>query len=341
VSPGDRGTPLCGRRALQHTVLMNIAAGLLPVFFALAVGFVAGKSGFIDSKHVDGFNTLVMKIALPIALFTILASAKRSDVIEHSSMAGAVLLVMGLTYLGTYVLQRRAYGETTASSAIQALTVAFPNTAAVGLPIADAVLGRTGGLAVAISLAVGSIALSPVTIVIVGRASSGPAAPQSAGASQTKAGSGILKAVGGALRTPVVIAPIVGLIWSFVGLPFPTLLDQTLTEVGGLTAGLALVLTGLVLSTQQLKPTGNVVVSTLIGDIIRPLLAIAVVKVFGLGGPMAAEIVLLMAVPSGFFGVLLALSHRVDPKVAGPTLFYSTILSIGTLAAVIVLLPLL
>ena len=43
---------------------MNIAAGLLPVFFALAVGFVAGKTGLIDSKHVDGFNTLVMKIAL-------------------------------------------------------------------------------------------------------------------------------------------------------------------------------------------------------------------------------------------------------------------------------------
>ena len=314
---------------------MNIAAGLLPVFFALAVGFVAGKSGFIDSKHVDGFNTLVMKIALPIALFTILASAKRSDVLEHSSMAGVVLLVMGLTYLMTYILQRRAYGQTAASAAIQALTVAFPNTAAIGLPIADAVLGRTGGLAVAISLAVGSIALSPLTIVIVNRAGGGTSG------SPVAARGGILKAVGGALRSPVVIAPILGLIWSLAGIPFPALLDQTLTEVGGLTAGLALVLTGLVLSTQQLTPTGNVIVSTLIGDLIRPVLAVAAVIVFGLHGAMAAEIVLLMAIPSGFFGVLLALSHRINPTVAGPTLFYSTLLSIGTLSAVIVLLPML
>ena len=314
---------------------MNIAAGLLPVFFALAVGFVAGKTGLIDSKHVDGFNTLVMKIALPIALFTILAGADRADVLDHSAMAGVVLLVMGLTYVVTFLLQRRAYGQSAAAASIQALTVAFPNTAAIGLPIADAVLGRTGGLAVAISLAVGSIALSPVTIVIVERAARASAAATPTGRVS------IPSAIGRALRSPVVIAPIVGLVWSLIGIPLPTLLDQTLTEVGGLTAGLALVLTGLVLSGQNLKPTGNVVVSTLLGDLARPLLAILAVKLFGLGGPMAEEIVLLMAVPSGFFGVLLALSHGISPRLAGPTLFYSTLLSIGTLSAVIVLLPVL
>jgi len=318
---------------------MNIAAGLLPVFFALAVGFAAGKSGLIDSKHVDGFNTLVMKIALPIALFTILAGAHRTDVLEHSAMAGVVLVVMGLTYVVTYLLQRHSYGQSAASASIQALTVAFPNTAAIGLPIADAVLGRTGGLAVAISLAVGSIALSPVTIVIVERATPRAAAPTPSGSATSGSRVGIPSAVGGALRSPVVIAPIVGLVWSLLGIPLPALLDQTLTEVGGITAGLALVLTGLVLSGQNLKPTGNVVVSTLIGDLARPLLAIAAVKLFGLTGPMAAEIVLLMAVPSGFFGVLLALSHGISPRLAGPTLFYSTLLSIGTLSAVIVLLP--
>jgi len=84
-----------------------------------------------------------------------------------------------------------------------------------------------------------------------------------------------------------------------------------------------------------------VIVSTLIGDLIRPVLAVAAVIVFGLHGAMAAEIVLLMAIPSGFFGVLLALSDRINPTVAGPTLFYSTLLSIGTLSAVIVLLPML
>jgi predicted permease len=46
-----------------------------------------------------------------------------------------------------------------------------------------------------------------------------------------------------------------------------------------------------------------------------------------------------MTVPSGFFGVLLALSHRLAPGLAGPTLFYSTFLSIGTLPIVLLLLP--
>ncbi|SDY68499.1 AEC family transporter [Herbiconiux ginsengi] len=306
---------------------MEIAEGLLPVFFALAVGYAAGKSRLISNTHVDGFNTLVMSIALPIALFTILAGSKRADVIEHGAVAGVVLLVMVVTYVGVFVLQRRIFKQATSAAAIQALTVAFPNTAAVGLPLADSVLGSTGQLAVAVSLAVGTITVSPATIAIIGRASGGAHRPS------------ILRAILRALRSPVVIAPIAGIAWSLFGLPFPGLASSTLSEIGMLTAGLALFLTGLVLSSQKLKLTPNVAVSTIIGGVIRPLLAIAVVKLVGMPSTMAAETVLLLAVPSGFFGVLLALRSRIDPGLAGATLFYSTLLSIVTLSIVILLLP--
>ena len=67
------------------------------------------------------------------------------------------------------------------------------------------------------------------------------------------------------------------------------LLDTTLSELGNLTAGLALFVTGLVLSAQHLTLTSNVAVSTLVGDIARPLLAFLIVKALGLTAPMAAE----------------------------------------------------
>lgn len=311
---------------------MNVAAGLVPVFFAMAVGFGAGKTGLIDNKHVDALNSVVMMIALPIALFTILAASERSDVVEHGAVAGAVLIVMAITYIGVYYLQRGAYQQDRPASAVQALTVAFPNTAAVGLPIADAVLGRTGELAVAVSLAVGSITLSPATITILNRYAVTPGQDR---APRPSIPGALLRS----LRTPVVVAPIVGIAWSLAGLPFPAVLDTTLSELGSLTAGLALFVTGLVLSSQKLALTGNVTTSTLIGDLARPALALLVVTLLGMSGAMAQETVLLMAVPSGFFGVLLALAHRLPAGIAGPTLFYSTILSIGTLSIVILLLP--
>ena len=313
---------------------MNVAAGLLPVFFALAIGYGAGKLKIVDNKHVDVLNTVVMSIALPIALFAILAGAERADVLEHSSVAAAVFMVMAVTYAAMYALQRYIFRQTASVSAVQSLTVAFPNTAAIGLPIADAVLGHTGELAVAISLAVGAITLSPLTITIVNRNRPDPAD----GTTATERPS-VVVAFLKALRTPVVIAPILGAVWTLTGVPFPSLLASTLDELGGITAGLALFVTGLVLSNQKLRLTGNVTLSTLFADVARPVIALLVVVLLGLSSAMAVEVVVLMAVPCGFFGVLLALGRRVPAGAAGPTLFYSTLLSAATLSVVIALLP--
>lgn len=312
-------------------LVMNAVTALAPVFFALAVGYAAGRFRIIDNIHVDGLNTLVMKIALPLLLFTILAGARRADVVEHGALAAVALLVMGVTYLAVVVLQRTANRRDTAVAAVQALTVAFPNTGALALPIAESVLGPTGELAVAVSLAVGALTLSPLTITLLDlrNAGAGPA------------GKRAVRAFGKALITPVVVAPAIGLVWSLAGIPLPSLVSTTLNEIGGLTAGLALFVTGLVLSSQSLKITGEVAWGVLVADIARPLLAIGVVAAVGMTGIVAAEVVLLMAVPSGFFGVLMALSHRVPSGAAGPTLFYSTLLSGATLPIVILLLPVL
>lgn len=308
--------------------MADVIAALLPVFFALAVGYLCGKTRIVDNRHVESLNTVVMSVALPIALFVILAGAQRTDVVEHGTVAAAVLVVMAATYGIFYALQRVAFRQRSDVAAVDSLTVGFPNTAAVGLPIADAVLGRTGALAVAVSLAVGAITLSPLTIVLVERASSG------AGARKPSIGPALLKA----LRTPVVIAPILGIAWSLSGLPFPALAGTTLREIGNLTAGLALFVTGLVLSAQRLPITVDTTLATLASVVLRPVLALGVVALFHLGGPMAEEIIVLMAVPSGFFGVLLAVGRHVPSTTAGPALFYSTVLSALTLTAVILLL---
>lgn len=312
-------------------LVMDAVVALAPVFFALAVGYAAGRFRIIDNIHVDGLNTLVMKIALPLVLFTILAGAHRADVIDHGGLALAVLFVMGVTYLVVFVLQKTAHRRDTAVASVQALTVAFPNTGALALPIAESLLGPTGELAVAVSLAVGALTLSPLTITLLELRNAGT------GSAARRA----VRAFGKALATPVVVAPAVGLAWSLAGIPLPALLSTTLDEIGGLTAGLALFVTGLVLSSQRLTVTGEVAWSVLVADIARPLLAIGVVAAVGMTGMMAAEVVLLMAVPSGFFGVLMALARRVPAGAAGPTLFYSTVLSAATLPAVILLLPIL
>ncbi len=208
---------------------------------------------------------------------------------------------------------------------MQALTVAFPNCAAVGLPLLGTVLGPSAVLSVAAILAVGSVTLSPVTLLILER--------------ERRQSRSVWPTIAASLRKPVVIGPVLGLAWSLAGIPLPHLVQATLTEIGSVTAGLALFLTGLVLSAQKIEITGNALVSTMLTDIARPVLAFLAVRIAGLSGELAAETLLLLAIPAGFFGVLLGLDYGVRPPVAGMTLLLSTAFSVVTLSVLIAFVP--
>lgn len=102
-----------------------------------------------------------------------------------------------------------------------------------------------------------------------------------------------------------------GLAWSLLGIPLPHLAQAAPTEIGSVTIGLAFFLTGLVLSAQTISISRNALVSTLLTVVIRPLLA---VRVVGLSGELAKETLLLLAIPAGFFGVLLGLGYDAKPR---------------------------
>jgi len=301
----------------------EIATALLPVFFVLALGYGAGKRRIVDNTNVGTLNTLVMSIALPIALFTSLAAGRREAVLARWPFAVIFLIVMALVYTLTYVVQRRVHGMTPSEAALQALTVAFPNIAAVGLPLVGAVLGPDAMLSVAAALGIGAITLTPLTIVILERGRGGAVGP----------------AIGKSLLKPVVLGPVLGLAWSLIGIPLPDLLRTTLSAIGSVTGGVALFLTGLVLSAQAIEFSRNAFVSTFVASVVRPALAYPFVLLFGLSGTLAQETVLLLAVPPGFFGVLLGIGYHVRPAVVGSTLLFSTLASVVTLSVVIALLP--
>lgn len=308
-------------------MVLQLASALLPVFFVMGLGFAAGRLRVVDNMHVDGLNTIVMSIALPISLFTVLAASARHDVIEHWPLVVVVLAVMVAVYAITWFVQRTAFKRSAVESAVDALTVSFPNAAAVGIPLAAAVLGATGQLAVAIVLAVGSITVSPFTILVLERAKAGE---------QRRPLPVLLLH---SLLKPVVVAPLLGLAWCLTGIPLPQLASDSLMLIGSVTAGLALFLTGLVVSAQRIRIDLGSVAGTVIGGLGRPLLAFAAVLLFRIPQPMAAEAMLLLTLPSGFFGILLGLRYGAKPPSAGTTLLLSTLLSAIALSILIAFLP--
>lgn len=94
----------------------------------------------------------------------------------------------------------------------------------------------------------------------------------------------------------------------------------------------------LILSAQAFRPDWKVIGATIMGDVVRPLLTAAVVFTLPIPIETAKVAVLLAAVPAGFFGILFAVSYRLDSATAGSMVIASTVMSAVTLAVAIALL---
>jgi malonate transporter len=310
---------------MAHVILMALA----PIFFVMALGFFAGRMRAINNHHVDELNALVMNFALPASLFVATASAPRSEMVRQGPLFVILGVVMLLLYLLWYLFQRQVSTTSKAEASLQALTVAFPNLAGVGLPIASAILGPTETAPVAVALAAGSILVSPLTLLLL---------ELSGGKEQTNAETPtvrVRRALRHALTKPVVLAPVLGILLSLSGLSLGAVAAASLMLIGQAAAGVALFLTGLILSAQSFRLDWKVVGATGTADVIRPLLAAAIVHVLPVPSEIAKVSILLATVPSGFSGILFAENYRVRSPEVGSMVIASTVFSIATLAITI------
>ena len=292
---------------------------LVPIFAVMGLGYLAGWIRDIDNKNVAQLNALVVDFALPAFLFVATATTPRSLITGLWPM----LLVLGIVMLGFYAIsfwmQRRLFGLDRRAAAVQAITVAQPNYAATGLPLIAAVFHHADAVYVALALVVGSILTSPLTLAIL---DGGPP----------------LRAVGGALVKPIVLAPILGLGFAFLGARLPDFIAESLTLIGQSAGGVAAFVTGLILSAQPISLNANIASGVLLKNVGQPLAAAGLIALLPATSVEAHATILLAALPAGFFGVLFGLRYGVETHLAGSTLIASSLFSAVTLAIVLALL---
>ena len=305
---------------------------LAPIFFVMALGYVAGRMRTIDNHHVGEINALVMDFALPASLFASTGSAPRGEMMAQGPLFAILGAVMLIIYLLWYLFERKALRRSRGEAALQALTVAVPNYAGIGLPIASTVLGPTATVSVAVALAAGSILVIPFTLMLL---------ELSVGKGQNDAETSaarVRRALRHALTTPVVLAPALGILLSLSGLNLGTVAGASLDLIGQTAGGVALFLTGLILSAQSLRLDRQVVAAAGTANVVRPLLVAAIVHVLPIPSEIAKVSILLAAAPSGFFGILFGVNYRLDSPQVGSTVIASTAFSIVTLAITIAVL---
>src|SRR5260221_1349078 len=304
-----------------------IAEGLVPIFFVMFLGYFAGARRIIDNQHIASLNVLLLTFVLPVALFVGVAQTSRGGLEENGKLflvlVISMLVIFGITFALNHYVLRLSPGE----NAVQSLSVGFPNFAAVGLPLLGSIVGPGSAVSVAVSVAAGSVFISPLTLAVL----------EARGKAADSSPHPIATALFHSVCKPVVIAPVAGLVVALLGIHLNEVVSHALNLIGATAAGLACFVTGLVLSAQPLRLDATVAVGLLIKNIVLPLVACAIALALGMSGEIAREAILLAAIPTGFFSILLGLDYGVRSQAIGSTLTLSSLVSVITLTAAILL----
>jgi malonate transporter len=134
-----------------------------------------------------------------------------------------------------------------------------------------------------------------------------------------------------------VLGPVLGIAFSLLGIPLSDALRRSFQLIGESAGGVGLFLTGLILSAQRIELSTNMLSGTFLKNIVHPLLAAGLILMLPMDRDTARAVLLLCALPSGFFGILFGLRYGLESHVAGSTLIASSLASAATVAIALVL----
>ncbi|EOC1315918.1 AEC family transporter [Cronobacter turicensis] len=305
-----------------------IIHALAPIFVIMLLGFMAGKTKMVDNQNVALLNIFVMDFALPAALFSATVQTPWAGIVAQMPLIVVLVLAMWVTYAAIYFLAVGPFKKSPQDAAVLTLTVALPNYAALGLPILGSVLGEgpSTSLSVAVSIACGSVLMTPFCLLILER--------EKARASGENSGSTLAMLpvlMWRSVKKPIVWGPLLGVVLSAIGIKMPELVLAAIKPLGLAATAAALFLTGVILSARKLKINAMVITATITKLLIQPFIAWGIVLVLGLTGPVAVTAILMIALAAGFFGVVFGNRFGVQSPDAEAVLLLSSVLSILSL----------
>ncbi|HEU0165801.1 MAG TPA: AEC family transporter [Thermomicrobiales bacterium] len=306
----------------------EILNATVPVFALILVGYVCGARGILGAGAVDALNRFVMYLALPALLFQAMAASKLSDLANPGlllAFGGGVIV----TFAISFAFDMRRYGHLTTAS-IDGLAASYPNVGFMGAPLCLIVFGEKSLVPVALAAFVTICLLMTVSIVIIELDRS----ENSIALWPT-----VRPILWNLAKNPLVFAPLLGLAVSALGLNVPSAFDRTFNLLGDASSPCALVAIGLFLAEQQVLGD-RITVGRIVGLklLVQPVVtAFIVLVLFPTTAIWSHAIILLSALPVGTGPFMLAKMYDQEPAVASRSILLSTIGSLVTISALIVL----
>ncbi|TPJ16293.1 AEC family transporter [Mesorhizobium sp. B2-7-2] len=296
---------------------------VLFVFSLVALGYLAGLTGYLKPASGEGISEFAISVAMPLLLFRTMVKSDFHGVTPWS-LWGAYFAAAAITWATGHLMMTRVFKRDARAGIVGGVSSAYSNVVLLGAPFVLGIFGASGfevlSLLVSVHLPIMMMA-SIVLFEMFGRGSGETVHP--------------LRVVKNFLRrlflNPLIIGILVGLAWRLTGAPLPDLVERLVNTLADTAGPVALFAMGL--SLRRFGISGN----------IRPALALSVLKLFVMPAlvlvfvwllglpPLTAKVaVVVAALPSGINSYLIAVQFNTGQALASNQMTLATASAVVT-----------
>ncbi|MDP3192489.1 AEC family transporter [Rhodoferax sp.] len=300
-----------------------VFSALVPVVFLIAIGFIAGRAGWIRGEAIKDLSSLVFMVLTPALLFRTMSTV-RVEQINFKPVAmyflAALLLFAGM--LAWQGWSRRA--------AVVALGVTFGNTVMIGIPLIGLAYGQAGLVTLFTLISVHALVLLTLATVVLELVAARDERAAGQGRQRPMALT-VLAAVKNGIIHPVPLPIMVGLLFAQTGLVLPEVVDKPLQLLGSAFGPIALVLVGVTLTQVQVGPhLKNALGISLLKNLALPCLVAVMGLVSGISGLPLAVMIVTASLPMGANVYMFAQRYEVAQDLITASMTVSTVLGLAT-----------
>lgn len=308
-----------------------VLSALFPVILLIAIGFIAGRAGWIRVEATKDLSSLVFMVLTPALLFRTMSTVHVQDL--NFKPVAMYFVAAAILFLAMYF-----WHGATRLAAVLALGATFSNTLVIGTPLIGLAYGEAGLITLFTLISVHALVLLTLATVVlewsVAREASASGATTGRSMFRT-----VLVAIRNGIIHPVPLPIIVGLLFAQTGWVVPAVVDKPLQLLGNAFGPLALVLVGVTITNgrvgEQLKAALHL---SLIKNLVFPALMAGVGWAAGMRGLSLSVMIVAASLPIGANVFMFSQKYEVAQDLITASLAVSTVMGVVTISLVMALI---
>lgn len=309
----------------------GLVGALLPVFFVLILGFLAGKRNSFDADQAAGLSKLAVSFALPATLFVSMTAIPRELLLQQGRLVIALILSHAGLFLLAWACLRLAKTLSSTAAIIYALMLSTSATPVFGLAVLQPLLGPTSSGAVGLIALAINLTVPPAVVLLEMDAASKEKQNDSTSTKQNP----ILTGLSAGLKSPLLWAPVLGVAIVLAGFHLPKVVASCFELIGSTTSGVAVFAVGLILAAHPVSLSRAVFIGTLGRITVQSAVLFALLRLLHVVSPFAREALVCCSFPLATVVVLFAARYKSSQSESASMLLFSTLALAVTVPAML------